>query len=143
MIVLAGCVRNAINHVNTLQLMASGLMIVASVYMLGQLYLRRSGTPPINGTPQECMDYYREELVRQRDYYRGAWLSTRLVLLLPGCFLFIYATPVTLPLRVLTKDFVTVAFVFLFMPSVQANLKLAKKYRGQIDELDKLRKDQR
>jgi hypothetical protein len=140
-IVLAGCVRTAIYHVNTLQLVASGLMIVASVYMLGQIYLRRSGTPPINGTPQECMDYYREELVRQRDYYRGAWLSTRLVLLLPGCFLFIYAAPVTLPLRVPTKDLMTVAFVFLFMPSVQANLKLAQKYQGQIDELDKMRKD--
>jgi hypothetical protein len=143
-IVLAGFVWNAIHHVNTLQLVACGLIIVASVYMLGQIYLRRRGTPPVNGTPGECMDYYREELVRQRDYHRGAWLWTRLVLLFPSCFLFFYATPLPpYPAGLSIKYVVMASFVFMAIPSASANLKQARNYQGQIDELDELRKDLR
>jgi hypothetical protein len=143
-IMLAGFVWNAIHHVNTLQLVACGLIIVASAYMLGQLYLRRQGTPPMNGTPRECMDYYREELVRQRDYHRGAWLWTRLVLLFPGCFLFFYATPLPpYPGALSIKYLVMASFVFMAIPSASGNLKQAQNYQGQIDELDELRKDLR
>ena len=143
LIVLAWSVRNIFHSPNTPQLIGSWLYVLVSLFFLGQLYLGRSGTPPLESDSSAGMDFYRKELVRQRDFHRGAWLWSRVVVMIPGYMLLCFGFGMAHPAIARIMHFDMVAFLVLCVLAFPLNLKLARKYQGQIDELDELRKDLR
>ena len=112
------------------------LTVVGAGYLAGQILLRHSRmTPDAAGT--ECLRFYREELERQRDFHRGAWLWSRIAFILPGPLAFIVGLgqeyPKLAPLVWL--HFATIPGALTF--GAVLNLKLARKYQRRIDALDR------
>ena len=141
LIVLAWTVWNIFHSVNTLQLVGSWLSIPVMLYFLGQLYLGRSGTPPLDTDPSASGDFYRKELVRQRDFHRGTWLWSRVIVMIPGYLMWCFGLALAHPALARIVHINIAVFLVLGVLAFPLNLKLARKYQRQIDELDKLRKD--
>jgi hypothetical protein len=74
---------------NTLQRIGSALTVAAFVYWLYQVYEGRNRTLPLEPSPLASRDFYRAELVRQRDFHRGMWFWSRLVVIVPGYIVFL------------------------------------------------------
>jgi hypothetical protein len=143
LILLAWSVRNIFHSFNTLQLVGSWLSVAVMLYFLGQLYVRRSETPPLETDSLASGDFYRRELVRQRDFHCGAWLWSRVIMMIPGYLLWSLGFVMAHPAFVGRMRINITVFLVLCVLALPNNLKLARKYRGQIDELDELRKDLR
>jgi hypothetical protein len=56
--------------------------------MAWQLYRRTAAVMPINASDEDLVPFYRAELARQRDFHRGSWFWSRLVLFAPGPLVF-------------------------------------------------------
>lgn len=133
--VIAGFVAFLFFFPNALQRVGSALTVLAAAYMLVQLRMR-----PPRDLPDVCeiagIQFYRAELERQRDFHRGSWLWSRLLIFLPGPIVFMVgfaqAYPETVP--ILWLDFATL--LVLAVLAVPLNLRLARKYQRRIDTLD-------
>jgi hypothetical protein len=82
---------------NTLQKVGSVLTVSAALYMAYQLYAGRNGKQPTETRPSECTVFYRTELERQRDFHRGIWFWSRLVIMVPGYILFLIGSAMAYP----------------------------------------------
>jgi hypothetical protein len=110
------------------------LTAAATLYMIGQLLVRR-GRLPSKGSPATAGEY-RTELGRQRDFHRGIWLWSRICLMTPGYLLFCKALPVANAVGVVLKLSIFFAFLSLCVVAVPLNLRLARQYQRRMDELD-------
>jgi hypothetical protein len=121
---------------NTLQRIGCWLGIAATLYMAYQLYKSRNGQLPSETFPSACTDFYRAELKRQRDFHRGIWLWSRLVIVFPAYFVFAIGFAKAHP--EVAWGFATLAAcsIVLGIVAVPLNLRLSRKYQRQIDELD-------
>jgi hypothetical protein len=68
------------------------LIILGMTFWVGQiwLYKRDRNKALVNSDAAgqtSCVDFYRAELVRQRDFVRGRWLWSRILTFYPGLFL--------------------------------------------------------
>src|SRR5579864_1295746 len=72
---------------NWLQRIGSVLTILGAGYTIVQLKMRPARAIPDVGKT-DCTEFYRAELGRQRDFHRGKWFWSRLVIVLPGPFVF-------------------------------------------------------
>ena len=120
---------------NTLERIGSALIVLGAAYMLVQLRMRPPRVLPDVGETGGTQ-FYRAELKRQRDFHRGSWLWSRLLVLLPGPIVFmigfVRAYPEAAPFMWL--DFATL--LVLAVLAVPLNLRLARKYQRRIDTLD-------
>jgi hypothetical protein len=120
---------------NALQRIGSILTVAGAGYMLVQLRMRPARTMPDTGAT-DCMRFYRDELERQRDFHRGKWFWSRLLIFLPGPLIsfvgFARAYPKVAPFIRLEL----MAFLILGAIAIPLNLRLARKYQGRIDVLD-------
>jgi hypothetical protein len=115
--------------------------VAATLYMAHQLYERRDGKLPSETCFSACTDFYRAELERQRDFHRGIWLWSRLVIIFPSYMLFSIGFAMAHP--ELGRGFATAIAACLFVLGIVAvplNLRMSRKYQRQIDELDALPK---
>jgi hypothetical protein len=125
---------------NPIQKLGSLLTVAAMLYMTYQLLARRVRKVPGETGPRDYAVCYRAELARQRDFHRGWWFWSRLAIMLTGLLLFciggVLAEPKYLP------GYATLAacFVGVCAVAVPANLRLARKYQSQIDELDAIQR---
>ena len=87
------------------------------------------------------LEFHREELARQRDFHRGRWLWTRILALAPGPILFLMGFYEAQPhlSRILAVEGIT--FVVFLIAAVPLNLRLARNYQRQLDDLERLQKD--
>ena len=82
------------------------------------------------------MDFYRAELVRQRNFHRGVWFWSRLVALLPGLLLIsIWSTVKGI------RDgggglVVLIATPVLTILAIWVNYRVSRKHQRQIDVID-------
>ena len=81
-------------------------------------------------------DLYRKELLRQRDFHRGAWFWWRMVVFLPGPLLFLVGAVLTRPGLVPSIGLFLVIFVILAILAVPPNYKVALRYERQADLLN-------
>ncbi len=125
--------RNLWQHVGT------ALTVVGAAYMIVQLRMRPARVMPEMGAT-ESIRFYRNELERQRDFHRGWWFWSRLVIFLPGPVIFLVSVALTFPQAATFVWLELAAFVFFVSMAVPLNLRLARKYQRQIDRLDALHK---
>ncbi len=126
---------------NTLQKVGSGLTVAAALYMTYQLYAGRNDKQPIETRPPACTAFYRTELERQRDFHRGVWFWSRLVIMIPGYILFLIGFAMAYPGLARGLAMIGVCFIVLCIVAVPLNLRLSRKYQRQIDEVDSLPKE--
>jgi hypothetical protein len=122
------------------QRIGSALTVAGAVYVVIQLRMRRERVPPHVGET-ECVLFYRIELERQRDFHRGRWFWSRLVIMLPGPLIFFVGFARVHPELAAFIWLELGVFLILAIIAVPLNLGLARKYQHRIDALDALQKD--
>jgi len=118
----------------------ASLCILGGWYVAYQIYRRaRSRTAPTDLAPANCMEFYRGELVRQRDFLQGIW-RWYLGPLIPGLAWIVVAAGVANPghvphvWRFLGGYALAIAIAFFLI--ARMNLNAAGKLQNQIEELD-------
>src|SRR5260370_27167279 len=84
----------------------------------------------------DCMSFYRAELERQRDFHRGRWFWSRLLIFLPGPLVFCVGFAQAYPGLALYIWLEFATLLILAPIAVLLNLGLARKYQRRIDALD-------
>ena len=120
---------------NRLQRIGSVLTALGAGYTIVQLKLRPARNMPDVGETG-CTEFYRAELERQRDFHRGKWFWSRLLILLPGPLVFCVGFAQAYPEIALLMWLNLVAILILAVIAVPLNLRLARKYQRRIDALD-------
>jgi hypothetical protein len=111
------------------------LTIAAAAYIIGQIVMRSPRNLPEFGETA-CIRFYRAELERQRDFHRGGWFWSRLLILLPGPFVWFAGFAQTQTKLAPFIYLELAAFLMLLVIAVPLNLKLARKYQLRINALD-------
>jgi hypothetical protein len=123
----------------------SVLIALGMAYLLGQIWLdqrrrRASRTAAETSRHINSLDYFRGELVRQRDFHRGAWFWSRMAVLFPGLLVFGIGAIVVFPWPDnLTGYAVTGVTVIICPIAIWLNRSKSKSYQRQIDSLDALK----
>ena len=120
---------------NRLQRIGSVLTALGAGYTIVQLKLRPARNMPDVGETG-CTEFYRAELERQRDFHRGKWFWSRLLILLPGPLVFCVGFAQAYPEIALFIWLNLAAILILAVIAVPLNLRLARKYQRRIDALD-------
>jgi amino acid permease len=125
---------------NPFQRLGSGLTVIGILYLAYQLHERRNRKLPSEIKSLDCAAFYRTELERQRDFHRGAWFWSRLIVLVPGYILFLVGFAIAYPELKRLLSMIGACFIALCIVAIPLNLRLSRKYQRQIDELDSLPK---
>lgn len=125
---------------NPVQRVGSCLTMTAILYMAYQLHERRNRRLPSETQPSARSAFYRTELERQRDFHRGSWFWSRLVIIIPGYMLFLIGFARAHPELERNLAIIGACFLGLCVVAVPLNLRLSRKYQREIDELDSLSK---
>jgi hypothetical protein len=136
LIVIASFTTSLIIFPNPIQRIGSALTVLGTGYLVYQLFLGRQNAAAVGTLPATGVKFYRSELERQRDFHRGLWLGSRLVIFAPGPFIFAIGFASVFP--ALARDiFVIMGFTFiLLIAAVPLNLGFARRYQREIDALD-------
>ena len=125
---------------NVVARIGSCLSIVACTYMAYQVHRRRGETLSWQPTGVAGIHAYRTELERQRDFHRGRWFWSRLLICVPSYLLFLAGFAVAHPELAKVLAAIAAVAVVLAILAVPLQLKESKRYQGRIDELDALEK---
>jgi len=125
-------------YANWMQETGSVLTVVVSTYLMFQLAGVRSGRIPAGDAAR--LEYYRAELVRQRDFHRGNMLWARLFTMIPGYLMFCLGLVIAHPGSLRPVEMSEGCFLFLLVLAVPLNLRLARKYQRQLEDLEAFRK---
>lgn len=119
-----------------LERVGSGLTVAATFYLVYQLHERRNRKLPFEVQSSACTAFYRTELERQRDFHRGSWFWSRLVIMIPGYVLFLIGFAMAHPESARSMTIIGACFLALCVVAVPLNLRRSGKYQRQLDELD-------
>jgi hypothetical protein len=128
---------------NLIQRIGAALTVIGTGYVGYQLVLirrRPDGANKAEIEPLASLKFYRGELERQRDFHRGLWFWSRLVIFATGPLIFIIGSAIAHPARAKSMYLNAVVFVLLGFLAVPLNLGRARKYQREIDKLDTLEK---
>ena len=119
------------------------LVILAMGFFVGQIWLDRNNRKESRTTAAALgktgsIDFYRVELVRQRNFHRGVWFWSRLMALLPGLLVCTIWAIVRYPTHPIGYA-MTAALLILRPLAVWLNRKKSLCYQRQIDALDALK----
>lgn len=124
-----------------LERVGSSLTVAATFYLVYQLHERRNRKLPSEIHRSACTAFYRTELERQRDFHRGPWFWSRLIVFIPGYILFLIGTAMAHPHLAQSMTRIGACFLGLCVVAVPLNLRRSRKYQRQIDELDSMTKE--
>ena len=111
--------------------------VIAIAFLGVQVYQGRfksAGAPP---AALPSLEHLRNELQRRVDFHRGKRLWSRLLLLAPAGLLFFFAFARAHPEVIKIIRFEIASFIVITLAAIPLNMKMAKKYQRQIDELDR------
>jgi len=116
----------------------SVLTAAASLFLMYQLirrkiYLRRA--EPL-ARQSDGLTFYRSELVRQRDFHRGLWFWSRLIVIAPGPAIFLVGFAKAYPSLAIYIVIEAATFVLLLIAAIPLNLRKAKHYQRELDALE-------
>ncbi len=122
---------------NLIEGIGAGLLVIGVAYVGYQLLLIRKQPASVIGKnePLTSAVFYRTELERQRDFHRGLWFWSRVVIVVPGAFIFLIGRAIEHPERIHQIRLMAVAGVVLAVLQVGRHLRLARKYQREIDAL--------
>jgi len=121
------------------------LIMFGMAFMNGQVWLdqrnrRRSLQRAETSGNVNSLDFFRSELVRQREFHRGLWFWSRMAALYPGLLVFGIGCIVVFPSPDnLVGYAITAVALILFPLSIWLNLSKSRKYQREIDTLDALK----
>ncbi|MDA1315640.1 MAG: hypothetical protein O2968_20120 [Acidobacteria bacterium] len=119
---------------------ACGLMIAGALFVVYHLHSRASArTLPFHVSFEKCLDFYRSELVRQRDLLRSVWWWY-IGPLVPGLVVFGWEIADVRSDR-MRGDWWIAIMTLMLVSVLGLNWWGARKLQRQIDELDSLRND--
>jgi drug/metabolite transporter (DMT)-like permease len=111
------------------------MTLVGLVYLSLQLVRR----PAVHLSPafglEACLDFQRAELRRQRDFHRGWWFWSRLLLFVPGPLVFAFGTARVWPSLAVPVALVALVFAALAASAVPVNRRAVQVYQRQLDAL--------
>jgi len=113
--------------------------VVAVAFLGVQVHQSRFKRGDTSPAALPSLEHLRNELQRRADFHRGKRLWSRLLLLAPAGLLFFFAFARAHPEVIKIIRFEIAAFVVLTLAAIPLNLKMAKKYQRQIDDLDRQR----
>ncbi len=125
--------------VNRLERIGSILTAVGGAYVGLQILRRKMGAREIDSSRSQTetsITFYRSELQRQRDFHRGIWLWSRLLIFVPGPVVFLIGLADADPHRVTFIAIEAAVFILLLAWSVPKNLRLARNFQRELDALD-------
>lgn len=125
---------------NPMQRIGSVLTAAAALFLMYQLirrkiYLRRA--EPL-ARQSDGLTFYRSELVRQRDFHRGLWFWSRLIVLAPGPAIFFLGFAKAYPSLAIYIVIEAVIFILLLISAIPLNLRRASRYQRELDALESL-----
>ena len=114
--------------------------VLGAGFLAIQLYLNhlRRKAAASGGDSSAAIDRCRAVLQHLRDFHRGTWFWSRMIIFLPGPLIFMYAFHRIHP----DRGFLAVAIAFLAfgLLAIPLNLGLARKFQREIERLENLRK---
>jgi hypothetical protein len=130
---------------NTIQRVGSLLTVLGAGYLVYQLFLnqlqqRESAITLAKMGNAPSLESYRVELRRQRDFHKGSRFWSRLLILIPGPMVFLVGLEITHPAFATFIRLEGLAFLLLAAIAVSLNLRKARLYQRQIEQLDALPK---
>ena len=112
-------------------------IIVAVAFLAYQLQRNRFEAGDASQVGLPAVEHLRHELQRQVDFHRGKRLWSRMLLLAPAGLLFFIAFAHAHPEVIVTIRLEIVSFILITLAAIPLNLRLAKRYQRQIEELDR------
>lgn len=85
---------------------------------------------------QESVDFYRSELQRQRDFHRGMWLWSRILMFAPGPAIFLVGMAEASPMGSRPALIIGAVTAAVLIAAVPQNLRLAKRFQRELDALE-------
>jgi hypothetical protein len=118
----------------------SALEVAGALYVMYQMHKRGSAKPiPADMSVADCVDFHRQQLIRQRALVRRVW-SWYLGPLVPGLAVFTVGALATPPVHSAQHSMswilVIAGFVLVFYWVARRNRRAADKLQRQIDELN-------
>jgi hypothetical protein len=131
---------------NLIQRIGALLTVLGMGYLvyqvrLNQLQKREAGITVAKVGKEASVDFYRAELQRQRDFHCGIWFWSRLVMIVPGPLVFFVGFELAYPVLATYIRWEAATFLFFAALAIPLNLRLARKYQKQIEELETLMKE--
>jgi len=122
------------------------LIILGMNFLAGQVWLEnrdRQRALEDSGAAgrTDCIDYYRTELVRRRQFHRGAWFWSRLLALLPGLLL-IGGWSATRFHGTGNGDagvMILIAAPIIAVAAIWLNYRLSRNHQREIDAIDAMK----
>jgi len=124
---------------NSLQLVGAVLTIIGVSYLAWQLRANRFRVLSIDAG--DTLGHLRTELARQRDFHWGTRFWQRMLLFVPGPLVFFAGFAKQHPEVIHMIQFETFTFVILAVAAIPLNIRLARRYQRQIDELTRLQEE--
>lgn len=142
-IVIAGAVWYLFLFQTLMERIGSLLTALGAAYLVSEIYLNHRQTKASLASAKETagtnsIEIYRTELVRQRNFHNGIWFWSRLLIFTPGPLIFTIGFAIAHPALARISRIDAIAFLVLVVVAIPLNLRWARKYQCQIDELDKL-----
>ncbi len=121
-----------------IQRLGCGVGIVAMLYTGYQLFAWRTGKAPVAEDVLRGGDYYRAELLRQRNFHRGLCLWSRLTAMICALVLFCIGGIIAAPDGLGAYVAIGIGLFYVRLVAVWLNLRQARKYQRDTEHLDRL-----
>jgi hypothetical protein len=113
------------------------LTVASTLFFEYQLYHWRGRvSPQRDANTSDLHSFFRAELERQLDFHTGICFWSRLASMIPGYVLFCVGFAIAYPAAEKIMSIVLICFFALALLAIPANLKRARTYQRQINELD-------
>jgi hypothetical protein len=123
---------------NPIQRIGAALTAFGAGYIMYQLIIgkMRKQSARAESQAQASVSFYRSELQRQRDFHQGIWLWSRILIFVPGPFIFLVGmaqADAALTRQAMAVGAITAALLIWAIPK---NLRLARRFQSELDALD-------
>ena len=126
---------------NPLQTLGSILAIIGVSYLAWQIRQNRFRKAAPGDGNTASVEHLRGELVRQRDFHWGARFWQRMILFVPGPLVFLAGFAQAHPEVGRMIRFETISFIVIAIAAIPLNLRMARRYQRQIDDLTRLQEE--
>lgn len=124
---------------NSVQMAGAVLTIIGVSYLAWQIRANRFRSLSIEAA--DTLEHLRCELARQRDFHWGSRFWSRMLLFVPGPLIFSVGFAQAHAEVVTFVRIETATFILLAIAAVPLNVRMARRYQKQIDELTRLQNE--
>lgn len=112
------------------------LTVGGAMFLFSQIWRKRLLRPQPQAGDPGYVRFFHDELIRQAEFHGGAWFWARVAALMPGPVIFILGMAQVRPEAASFSRLEIGVFLAVLGVSVPINLKMARRYRRQLDQLN-------